>query len=400
MKIPLLKKTDVKELSSKEILLTRLKAKRKEVTPKYFISSGSDNLNLALTGDINKAYCVGRTYNIVGGYSTGKTLLACEAINVIWYLEHLMKRKKVKIVYDENESAFDFDLAENFGMPLDNIEWEESGTVENFKMNIWKHIKAAEDCDILLYIVDALDALTDEAEMKKMKEEMKTLEKRQKKLEGEKEDTKDDEKEEKLKGDYGAKKAKELSKFFRTTIRDLKRTNCILLIISQIRDDLKAKYGTKAIRTGGKAFDFYCTGVIWLDEDTIIQSKTFKIPQGAAIDAYVRKNKLYSPRRRARFDLLYTHGIENYGSLIEFCALNGGIKKSGGYFEWDDKKYYKNDLIKFFDKDNDEYEKLKEIAQETWSKMEADAKIDLKPKWKLIKLDDFIKPTIKKFKLT
>jgi hypothetical protein len=44
--------------------------------------------------------------------------------------------------------------------------------------------------------------------------------------------------------------------------------------------------------------DFYCTGVIWLDEDKIIQSATFKIPQGAAIDAYVRKNKLYSPRRR------------------------------------------------------------------------------------------------------
>lgn len=396
MKMPLLKKASAKQLSSKELLLAKLKAKKKEPTDKYFISSGSDNLNLALTGDINKGYCVGRMINIVGDYSTGKTLLACEAINSLWYLDHLQKGKRVKIVYDENESAFDLDLAESFGMPLDHIEWEESGTVENFKYNIWKHIKAAEDYDILLYVVDSLDSMSDEKELENQKKELKTLERREAKAAGEKPEKEGED--DKLKGDYGAKKAKELSKFFRTTARDLKRTNCILLIISQIRDDLKAKYGTKALRSGGKGMDFYATNVIWLDEEMIIQSKTFKIPQGATIGAYVRKNKVYSPRRRAKFDLLYTHGIENFGSLIDFCADNGGIKKTGGYYEWNDKKYYKTDLVKFFDKSDDDYQELKEIAQETWDKMEADAKIDLKPKWRNTELDDFVKPT-KRLKL-
>jgi RecA/RadA recombinase len=140
MKYPLLKKSSSKELSSKEIQLAQLRLKNKEPMQKYFISSGSHNLNMALTGNIHNAYCVGRMVNIVGDYSTGKTLLACEAVNSLWYIDHLLKKKRVKIVYDENESAFDLDLAESFGMPLDHMEWEESGTIERFKMNIWKNL--------------------------------------------------------------------------------------------------------------------------------------------------------------------------------------------------------------------------------------------------------------------
>jgi recombination protein RecA len=394
IKIPLLKKTNAKKLSAKEILLAKMNLKNKEQEEKYWISSGSDNLNLALSGDINNGYCRGRIVNIVGSEATGKSLLVCEAINVVWYEHHLLKNKKVKMIYDENESAFDFDLAENFGMPLDNIEWEESGTVERFKMNIWKHIKNAEDCDILLYIVDSLDSLSDEKELESQKKEMRTLEKRDAKEKGETLD-KEDGDDEKLKGDYGAKKAKELSKFFRTTARQLKKTNCILLIVSQVRDDLRAKYGTKAIRTGGKGLDFYASQIIWLDETKLLTSPTHKIPYGANIEAYVRKNKLFSPRRKANFNLIYAYGIENFGSLIDFCINNNAIKKSGAWIEWEEKKYQKADLIKFFDKNNNEYMKLKNLAQKVWNEIEEDVKIDLKPKWKMV--EETI--TTKKFKL-
>jgi recombination protein RecA len=397
MKMPILKKSNIKDLSSKELLLAKMKSKNKQEEPKYWISSGSDNLNLSLTGDINKGYLKGRIVNIVGGQSTGKTALACETINELWYNHHLKLKKKVKIVYDENESAFDMNLAEDFGMPLDHIEWEESGTVERFKMNIWKHIKAAENYDLLLYIVDSLDSLSDEKELESQKKEMKTLEKRDAKEKGEsleKEDG-DNEKDEKLKGDYGAKKAKELSKFFRTTTRQLRKTNCFLIIISQVRDDLRAKYGTKAIRTGGRGLDFYASQIIWLDEENLLLSPTHKIPYGTNIEAYIRKNKLAPPRRRAKFNLIFNHGVENFGSLIDFCITNGSIKKSGAWITWGKKSYQKSELIKFFDKSKEEYEKLKEIAQETWNEIEEDVKIDLNPKWKMV--EDNIKP--KKLKL-
>lgn len=374
-KIKLKKSND----KSSKIKLT----KKHDSEEKYFISSGSDNLNLALTGDIDKGFCVGRIANIVGDYSTGKTLLACEAVNSVWYLEHLIKGKKVKIVYDEAEAAFDFDLAESFGMPLDEITFEESETVEEFHRNIYKHIKQNQNVDILLYIQDSLDALSDEAEKRDLSKSLKVKKK------DDDEDGKDDKDDEKAgKGGYGAAKAKYLSKMFRNVARDLKRTNCILIIISQIRDDLKARYGTKAKRSGGKALDFYCSHVIWLDEKGVIQSAKFKIPQGSVIEAYIRKNKLASPRRKANFDLLHTHGVNNFGSLIEFCATNGGINKSGGHYAWDGKKYYKNDLVMFFSKNKKEYRKLRKVAQKTWNQMEADAKIELGPKWSYVDEED------------
>ena len=86
-----------------------------------FVSTGSWILNMALTNDVNLGYPVGRVVNSVGDYSTGKTLMACETVNAVWYEWSQMLGKKVKIYYDEPESAFDMDLAMNFNMPLDQI---------------------------------------------------------------------------------------------------------------------------------------------------------------------------------------------------------------------------------------------------------------------------------------
>ena len=65
--------------------------------PLYFIDSGSWMLNLALTNDVDKGYPIGRVINPVGDYSTGKTLLACEAINSIWYYQHMRLKKKINL---------------------------------------------------------------------------------------------------------------------------------------------------------------------------------------------------------------------------------------------------------------------------------------------------------------
>ena len=80
-------------------------------------------LNLALTNHVEQGYPIGRVINPIGDYSTGKTLLACEAVNSVWYIEHLLKKKRVKIYYDEPEHAFDYRLAAKFNMPLKEIIW-------------------------------------------------------------------------------------------------------------------------------------------------------------------------------------------------------------------------------------------------------------------------------------
>lgn len=361
-------KKNIKPLKPKERLKYKLSLPEK--TDKYFISSGIDSLNLALTQDINKGYCVGRIVNIVGDFSSGKTLLACEAVNSVWYNEHFGNKKNVAMIYDEPEASFDMSLGETFGMPLDHIVFEESETVEDFHKNLWKHINANADKDIIIYILDSLDSLSDEAEKRDLAKSLKVSDKKE-----------NEDEEDKGKGGYGATKAKYLSKLFRNINRDLKKTNCILIIISQIRDDLKARYGTKAKRSGGKALDFYSSHVVWLDEKSIIQSAKYKLPQGTTIDAYIRKNKLAKPRRKVQFDILFEYGADNYGSLIDLSANVGGIKKSAGYYEWEGKKYFKNDLISLLEKDKDEFKKLRKIAQKSWNKLEDDAHLNRKPKW-------------------
>ena len=375
MKKKLISKSSNKKLTLKQKRLKKLQDKKKDIKTKYWISSGSNNLNLALSGNTKKGYCVGRIVCVAGPYSTGKTLLACEVANVAWYEEYLKKKKKVKILYIERESAFDYDLAEDFGMPIDDIEWiEDLVTVEDLHAKILESLIKYAEYDLVLIIVDSLDAFQDESEIKYLKKKLKV------KL---KDDDEDDDG--KGKGSYGAAKAKYLAQMLRDLSPKLKVSNVLLFIIAQIRDDLKAKYGKSYTLTGGRAKDHAYSHLIMLEEGRLISSQKYKIPQGANVSAYIRKNKLYKPRRKANFDLIYEYGVDNYGSLIDFCCDQKGLEKGKtGWIEWNGKSYYKNDLITFFEKNPDEFEELLNIAQDCWDEMEKEAQLQRPKKWRIL----------------
>ena len=65
-------------------------------------------------------------------------------------VKHLQKNKNVAIAYDDSERTFDFELAEKFNMPINNIEWYASETVEDFRRKLWKFLK--ESSKIKLYL--------------------------------------------------------------------------------------------------------------------------------------------------------------------------------------------------------------------------------------------------------
>ena len=76
-----------------------LKEERKDRYPSFFLNTGSRLLNLALSGDAwNGGWAGQRIINIIGDTTTGKTLLACEATNQLYYNWH-KKGKKVRVVY-------------------------------------------------------------------------------------------------------------------------------------------------------------------------------------------------------------------------------------------------------------------------------------------------------------
>ena len=341
--------------------------------PLNFIDSGSWMLNLALTNNIDWAYPIGRVINPVGDYSTGKTLLACEAVNSVWYLEHLLKKKKVKIYYDEPEHSFDYRLAAKFKMPLDKIiglredlkgyklkkgekPFKRSRTVEDLYNNIDTINQKDKDYDVVLYLLDSLDSLTDAREIKHI--EKKGIEKQ----------------------DMGGGKARVLSQLFRNSIEKVHDSNIVLFILSQIRMNVGIVFGDPNTRAGGKALDHYSSQMFMLKEINKITTKA-GINQGIEVRVKIKKNKTGSRYNDVNFNILHGWGIDNYGSAVNFLWDNGQFERSGNYLVWHDEKMYRADLIELAANDKEVAEMLKCDLQDYWNELIREAEIDRKPKW-------------------
>jgi len=341
--------------------------------PLQFIDSGSWMLNLALTNNVEQAYPIGRVINPVGDYSTGKTLLACEAVNSVWYIQHLLKKKRVKIYYDEPEHAFDYRLAAKFNVPLQHIHglredligykrkkgeklFQRSRTVENLYNNIDYINKNDKDYDVVLYVLDSLDTLRDAREIKHL--EKKGIEKQ----------------------DMGGGKARVLSQLFRNSIDKVHNSNIILFILSQIRMNVGVVFGDPNTRAGGKALDHYATHIFMLKEVRKITSDK-KINQGIEVRVKIKKNKTGSRYNEVMMNILHGYGIDNFGSAVNFLWDNDQFERSGNYLIYYGEKMYRSDLIELAANNADVANQLKGDLQEYWNEIIREAEIDRKPKW-------------------
>jgi recombination protein RecA len=260
-----------------------------------FCHSGCVTLNCTLGG----GWAEERVINIVGDKSSGKTLLCIEA-SANFALAH----PKAKIYYREAESAFDREYARALGMPIDRIDFNEPGdmnTVEDFYNDLLDVCRASRS-QPALYILDSLDALSDEAELARAIDAKS----------------------------YGTK-AKKMSELFRRLIRELKNSKVTLIIVSQVRDKIGILFGDKVGRTGGKALDFYASQVLYLSHlKTIIKKvgvgKKLKRVTGIRIRARLKKSKVGLPLRECEFVLKFGWGIDDENASADFLA-SIGIKK-------------------------------------------------------------------------
>jgi len=325
----------------------RDEAKEEEEEPEVseFISSGSTLLNLALAGKVEGGWRLGRICNVVGDKSTGKTLLAIEAATFV--LKVLGKKVKVKVIYDETEAAFDLPYAKSLGMPVDDVEFRHTITVEEFFNGLEELIKQ-NDYDLLLYINDSLDGLSSIQEMKAKIED----------------------------GSYNMSKQKKLGELFRKLAGKIRKKNICIMIISQVRDNIGVMFGPKQRRSGGKALDFYASQVVWLAN----KGKIGEVdrPEGVNIKAKVDKNKIWKPYREATFPILFDYGIDDIGSMVDFLIEKKIIEKSGHRYLWKDKKMYREDLIIELEKCGEEVVKL---TEDTWNALEEKCKVVRKPKY-------------------
>jgi protein RecA len=255
-----------------------------------FMPSGSTMLDRVLGG----GWAISRVGNLVGDKSSGKTLLAIE-LSALWARTFGLDDMR----YVETEDAFDTVYAESIGMPR-GLETENAiETVEQWYDDLasWLGKRKQGPC---LYILDSLDALSDAAEMDRDID----------------------------KGSYGAAKAKKISELFRKLNSSLAAANCLLLIVSQIRDKIGVTFGETKMRSGGKALDFYASQVIWLAEKQKLKRIALGAERviGAEVIAQSKKNKVAPPFRKVEMTIIFQYGVDDEISMMQWLhdhkALN------------------------------------------------------------------------------
>lgn len=331
------KKTSLEKLS--EEVDSAIKCK--DSKNKIYFRTGCELFDMVIGGNKNVfGVPAGRFINIVGDKSAGKTFLSNEFI--AWAYHNL--GKNFKWVYDDCESGYSFDTQSLYGFDIMPENPVHSTTVEEAFYHITKFAEKLKENQFGIYVLDSLDGLTSEEQDKRAEERIKSIE---------------DEKE--MKGTYGMGKAKYLSQeFFPQLCSVIENKNILVIIISQIRDNVDMFSFEKFARAGGKALDFYAHSVIWLA--TAKKIEKLDTPVGVVVKAKTTKSKTPRPFRECFFSFLYDYGLDGIGTsvdyLFELRTPKGELNTKAKAIQWNGNNNLDKKQLKEFLEENELLEKF------------------------------------------
>jgi len=252
------------------------------------ISTGSLALDIALgIGGIPR----GRITEIYGPESSGKTTLTLHAIAEAQKLGGVC-------AFIDAEHALDLTYAAALGVKTDELLISQPDHGEQ-ALEIAETLVRSNAIDLV--VIDSVAALVPRAE---------------------------------LEGDMGdmqpGLQARLMSQATRKLTGAIKKSNCSVIFINQIRYKIGVMYGSPETTSGGNALKFYAS--VRLDIRRIGSIKKGTEDIGNRTRVKVVKNKLAPPFRKVEFDILFGTGISSTGELIDMGMELGLVRRSGAWF--------------------------------------------------------------------
>ena len=288
------------------------------------ISTGSIGLDIALgIGGVPK----GRVVEIYGPESSGKTTLTLHIVAEA-------QKQGGTCAFVDAEHALDPAYAAKLGVDIDELLVSQPDTGEQ-ALEITDMLVRSGAVDVV--IVDSVAALTPKAE---------------------------------IEGDMGDShvglQARLMSQALRKLTANIKRSNCIVIFINQIRMKIGVMFGSPETTTGGNALKFYSS--VRMDIRRIGAIKKGDEVVGNETRVKVVKNKVAPPFKQVQFEILYGEGISREGELIELGVKHGLVEKSGSWYSYNgDRIGQGKDNVRNFLKENPD------IRDELESRIRAEA---------------------------
>ncbi len=346
-------------------LMLGTSGKDKPMLKKKLLSTGSTQLNLALSGKRKGGIEEGTVVLLAGDSDSGKTYIArtilAEAANNPAFADYALK-------YSDAERGWLGDDILHFGKKLSQrLETDYPESLDEFYYTVDDDIQTGKP---FIRVLDSMDALQPKDDLKKFRKQKKA--------------SREDKEE---KGTYGMAKAKMNSDKLRVVSDQLARIGSILIIIAQLKDNVASPIPGQKSVSGGKALKFYSHLVVWTGTKTVLTkeyTKGRKLDQGIQVIAKVKRSRLTGKKRSVTFPIYHTAGIDDVGACIDFLVTEGYWKKSARGIHAEEfipeQAMRREELVKYIESENGE-EQLQVLVANLWNKIEDSVKVERKRRY-------------------
>ena len=356
---------------------------REDVPPcKYFLSTGSTLLDLAISDRHPGGVGSGRVTQIIGDNSTAKSVLVKEILGAAQRLGGYAVECEAEMTPDfQRSKLFGLDVGDwatpelqNTGPDMDMLAAVEANPASRYTYRNPRTVEEIFDEDIggaldliggrwgpkrkraekipcpVCLAVDTFTALPSEAELNRTMSE----------------------------GTYAMEKAKSMSTGFRKYIQDIGDQNIALIAADHIRAKTDAgSFGRKWTTHGGIAMQQYASTRVFLSHVGTLKNKYEEVT-GVKIKFRIVKNKIAPPFREGFFYVVFDYGIDDVRSNLMWLKEEPQSKVAGNPINVKSKTWLCrkdtisnegiNGAIRYIE-DNNREEDLQEIVVKVWREM-------------------------------